>query len=475
MQKFPDPGQQRLPLGLVEPQLRCYGLRDAFPLRSAADGGQLFTSLYSLLPSSKKYLIKGGLSPSAASFTLIGCFLGGVIGIQLLSRLIHQYIPSHVVGCDHTHDDDDDNEGGNDTHSQRDQDSTYGSGHCHEDTPLLQRPAGCEAWEDSTETDETERTYDRTSRPSLPTRLTRQVTSLVSGRRALCDGDGPCYGYSEPCGQECFKVRSRSPSKLVARRSVSGPAPLHVEHERPAGHAKPRPAQDMQSSLEAGHARNIRSSSGGHPANGQCAELSKPPPNPLRLNGAARHSNLDVEHGHSNHKAPVSAASQGHHHHVHSNAFLSIGLQTSTAIALHKLPEGFITFATNHANPTLGFAVFLALFIHNITEGFAMALPLFLAFNSRFKAIFWSSLLGGVSQPLGAGIAALWLRTAGDHDMAPGERVYGAMFAITSGIMTSVALQLFAESLALTHQKTWCSAWAFVGMGILGLSFALTA
>lgn len=164
-----------------------------------------------------------------------------------------------------------------------------------------------------------------------------------------------------------------------------------------------------------------------------------------------------------------------HHHHVPKNAFLAIGLQASIAIALHKLPEGFITYATNHANAKLGFTVFIALFLHNITEGFAMALPLYLAINSRWKAMFWSSLLGGVSQPLGAGIAALWFKIAGGGRMAPGDTVYGCMFSITAGIMTSVALQLFSESLSLTHNRNICTAFAFLGMGILGFSFALTA
>jgi zinc transporter ZupT len=169
-----------------------------------------------------------------------------------------------------------------------------------------------------------------------------------------------------------------------------------------------------------------------------------------------------------------------HHHHVPNNVFLSIGLQTSTAIALHKIPEGFITYATNHANPTLGFSIFLALFIHNITEGFALALPLYLAINSRWKAMFWSTLLGGVSQPLGAGVAALWFKIAqrgggGKGAGDPGETVYGAMFAVTAGIMAMVGLQLFGESLELTHSRSLCFAGAFVGMGILGLSSALTA
>jgi len=169
------------------------------------------------------------------------------------------------------------------------------------------------------------------------------------------------------------------------------------------------------------------------------------------------------------------ANTESHHHHVPDNAFLSIGVQTSVAIALHKLPEGFITYATNHANPQLGFSIFVALFIHNITEGFALALPLFLAMDSRWKAILAAAILGGASQPLGAGIAELWFLAADQRGMKPDERVYGCMFAITSGIMTSVALQLFSESVGMTHNKTLCIAWAFIGMGILGLSSALTA
>lgn len=104
-----------------------------------------------------------------------------------------------------------------------------------------------------------------------------------------------------------------------------------------------------------------------------------------------------------------------------------------------------------------------------------MALPLYLAINSRWKAVFWSSLLGGASQPLGAGIAALWFKATGNGANAPGETAYGCMFAITAGIMASVALQLFSESLTMTHNRNLCIGFAFLGMAILGFSFALTA
>ena len=53
--------------------------------------------------------------------------------------------------------------------------------------------------------------------------------------------------------------------------------------------------------------------------------------------------------------------------------------------------------------------------------------------------------------------------------------MYGGMFAVTAGIMASVALQLFGESLDLTHSRTLCFVGAFTGMGVLGISSALTA
>jgi ZIP family zinc transporter len=104
-----------------------------------------------------------------------------------------------------------------------------------------------------------------------------------------------------------------------------------------------------------------------------------------------------------------------------------------------------------------------------------MALPLYLALGSRLRAMVWASSLGGISQPLGAGIAALWFKIAGSEGHKPGSAVYGCMFAITAGIMASVALQLFVESLTLNHNRNLCIAFAFIGMAIMGTSGALTS
>jgi hypothetical protein len=59
-----------------------------------------------MLPSSKKYLIKSGYTPSAAAWLLLAGFMIGFIGIQVVSRFLRHYIPSHVFDCDHNHEKD---------------------------------------------------------------------------------------------------------------------------------------------------------------------------------------------------------------------------------------------------------------------------------------------------------------------------------------------------------------------------------
>ena len=487
-----------------------------------ANVSQLFSALYSMLPAAKRYFISGGYSPGAASYALIGLFLGGAIGIQFLSRVLHHFMPSHIVDCDHTHDEDLDSspeemeEHHHENHIQgidffrprRD-----GSTQDDEQRPLLSAISSHEALRSVSEpTSAINASHDQfdtaptSRRQSLfPGGLTRTLTALTVPRKRACDETGPCMGYSDPCGQECFNTASRRgsmfpqlprssitnlPTKVTTttHHRIASPVLEDDEEDRDdQGNAKLTKA-NIDAAFYRSRASTKSSSLAAHRSRSSTHHYHHPPHEHPYVNGRPRQpsefSRPSEGHDDCIKSRPTSTQAntedsghEAHHHHVPSNAFMSIGLQTSIAIALHKIPEGFITYATNHANPTLGFAVFMALFIHNITEGFALALPLYLALQSRVKAISWASFLGGVSQPLGAGIAALWFKIAnGGGPMAePGERVYGGMFAVTSGVMTSVALQLFSESLGLTHNKSLCIGFAFSGMGILGLSSALTA
>ena len=416
-----------------------------------------------MLPSADTSLKKGGFSPRAAAYLVIGYFLGGVITIQILSRFLHQYMPTEIVDCDHEHEDS--KEGGEHHHHKlHDKGSSHRPGihgpetnQDSEHTPLLSTKTGgnkhtqANGGHTSEQTNgsilrgslQGHRSSTTTSplprRPSIRSRLTGRVSSFMSVEKTMCGKDGPCYGYTDPCGQPYTKylpltVSDKHRFNLPSRRwkpnlSRSATAPFMQ-----STHAESLEGIDEESAPY-GDSQVLGSSIGSGSGQTTAAHsLNKAIEDGRTASGPSSATTGEYEEGEQNGNRvahPTKHEAQSHHHHVPTNAFLSIGLQTSIAIALHKLPEGFITYATNHANPKLGFAVFMALFIHNITEGFAMALPLFLALGSRWKAIFWSSLLGGVSQPLGAGVAALWLKLAGKSDMAPGEGVYGAMFAVT--------------------------------------------
>jgi ZIP family zinc transporter len=424
-----------------------------------------------MLPSSKKYLQEGGMTAKAATFTMIGCFLAGALVIAVLSQILHRYIPHSVVDCDHEHGDeeegksDDDDDDDELEHHHNHDGNEHRNGHPRTDSTQTGRNHPSYG-----ATDETRHAEPLLRRPSLHTTISTRVSKLVKGDKEFCDENGQCFGCSDPCGNECFKnILQKRPSKLsLSTSSLIRPGGLRTQ-------TTPMERQSLLQTMD-----------GSSPLT---PTVSGPPAMEDSLTGLSPTNGRPAQKKSSSHSIASSSSSihstnshksHSHHHHVPTNAFLSIGLQTSTAIALHKIPEGFITYATNHANPRLGFSIFLALFIHNITEGFALALPLYLAINSRWKAMLWSALLGGVSQPLGAGVAALWFkianRTAGRGSAGePGETVYGAMFAVTAGVMAMVSLQLLGESLDLTHSRQLCFASAFIGMGILGLSSALTA
>lgn len=432
-----------------------------------------------MLPEAKGYLTDEGWRRQPAGLVMMACFIASFFGIQAVSRFLHQYMPSHVVDCRHSHD----HRG---PHPDRSRDSSRqpsrtsrarrtsrpcsphfpakdgslaaaenGSARPSESTPLLEPdrrapPSPSDGRDDVAE---------HPAGPVAPARgraitadaalhrrpsmydVQQRVLSFVRDTKCNCDEQGQCYGYTDPCGQECFKhlsARSAAASRHSTSLRTTTTAPLY-----PAAasvfHDAPEPASPRAS----------------RPA-------SRDP-----LCAAD-----ELHNAHAAASADADAEAQ-HHHHVPANAFLSIGLQTSIAIGLHKFPEGFITYATNHANPALGFNVFMALFVHNITEGFALALPLYMALGSRWRAMLWSSLLGGLSQPMGAAVAALWFKLAQRTSLTPNAVAYACLFAVTAGIMVSVALQLFVEGLSLNHNRNLCVFFGFIGMALLGLSSAL--
>ncbi|KAL7275289.1 Zinc transporter [Rhizina undulata] len=391
------------------PQWRNFNVRESKSFLAASlslsFGVMCFSALYGLLPEARSMFLKSGMPPDQAAYAVMGFFLLGAAGLQLVSELLHRCLPSSIVKCE---------EHGKESRLEEaigyNEPESSASEVNDELTPLLD---------------------DRTS-------IKKKISSVLVGRKQFCDAQGRCYGYQDHlCKQQCS---TNPPTDLAEINECASES---------SGTGAPKAHHGSAHDTEASLPQPQNGKSTGHKS----------------IWYKSHEHSRDHGHGHDDHNPKAG------HHHVAQNKFLSIGVQTSIAIALHKIPEGFITYATNHTSPELGISVFLAIFIHNIAEGFAMSLPLFLALKSRLMAILWASLLGGLAQPIGAGIAMFTLRDRS------GEETDGSgyIFAITAGIMCSVGLQLFCQAVQIHHDSRLPLFFGFLGMAMLGLSFALTA
>ncbi|KAG0264984.1 hypothetical protein BG011_005740 [Mortierella polycephala] len=115
-----------------------------------------------------------------------------------------------------------------------------------------------------------------------------------------------------------------------------------------------------------------------------------------------------------------------------------IGIQTALTIAVHKFPEGLITFLSTTADPCLGFSVFMAIAVHNLIEGYLIAFPLFIGLHSRTKAFALAAALGGLSQPLGAILG--WFIIRKMASLGWKVSATGSIYAVVAGMMASIAV-----------------------------------
>jgi ZIP family zinc transporter len=110
-----------------------------------------------------------------------------------------------------------------------------------------------------------------------------------------------------------------------------------------------------------------------------------------------------------------------------------MGLFTALAITAHNFPEGLATFFATLDNPHVGAPLAVAIALHNIPEGIAIALPVFYATGSKYKAT-WACFLSGLAEPVGALVGYLILAPF----LTP--MVYGWVFGAIAGAMVFLAL-----------------------------------
>lgn len=124
-----------------------------------------------------------------------------------------------------------------------------------------------------------------------------------------------------------------------------------------------------------------------------------------------------------------------------------VGIISMLAIILHNIPEGIATFLSTESNLTLGLSLTIAIALHNIPEGISISVPIYYATNSKLKA-FTYTLISGLSEPLGAIIAYLFLSNVMN------DTITGLLMSLIAGIMIQISFyELLPTSLKYKNKK----------------------
>jgi ZIP family zinc transporter len=147
-----------------------------------------------------------------------------------------------------------------------------------------------------------------------------------------------------------------------------------------------------------------------------------------------------------------------------------MGLNTAAAIAIHNFPEGLATFVATLAEPSVGVTLAIAIGIHNIPEGLCVALPIYYATDSRLKGFLWA-LLSGLSEPVGAFIGWLIIKSTGE-DM--NQLVYGVLFGLVAGMMIMIViLELLPTANKYDPSDKYVTNSFVLGMAVMAASLCM--
>lgn len=172
-------------------------------------------------------------------------------------------------------------------------------------------------------------------------------------------------------------------------------------------------------------------------------------------------------------RAMLKQNSENEHEQLKDRHLLRMGVFTALAIGIHNFPEGLATFLAALNDPGLGVAIAIAIALHNIPEGISVSVPIFYATGDRKKA-FLLSLSSGMAEPVGAGIAYLFLRlfVADAKGVIP-PQFMGILFAMVAGIMVYISLDELLPA-SRTYGKGHDSLIGLIsGMMLMALSLLL--
>ena len=137
---------------------------------------------------------------------------------------------------------------------------------------------------------------------------------------------------------------------------------------------------------------------------------------------------------------------------------------TTAVMILHNLPEGVLTFFTSAENTGMGLKMALAVALHNIPEGMAIAAPVWYASGSKLKA-FAQAFGAGMAEPLGGVILFLIM-----HQYITPAFLNGIM-PMVAGVMCQTAVcELIPNSMEISNIKhTLCGIISGISVMSIGL------
>lgn len=127
------------------------------------------------------------------------------------------------------------------------------------------------------------------------------------------------------------------------------------------------------------------------------------------------------------------------------------------SLTLHNIPEGFAVAVSAASSRSFGLTVGIAVALHNIPEGLSLAVATYDATKSRLKATLVPA-LAGCAEPLGALLCIFVMRAFIT------EQVVNDLLVVVAGVMCYLA---FGELLpAAVQTRCWWSALAGCGIGM---------
>lgn len=143
---------------------------------------------------------------------------------------------------------------------------------------------------------------------------------------------------------------------------------------------------------------------------------------------------------------------------INSGDLYNLGILNMIVLILHNLPEGVATFLSSYQDISLGIKLSAAIMLHNIPEGISIAIPIYYSTRSKRRA-FKATLISGLSEPLGAILAFVFLKNF------VSELMISIVLIIVAGLMITLSIQEMLPK-ALKYKENR-SIYFGLGVGII--------